>query len=518
MKISLDQLDARGLRVDLGVAGQGGQQGEELVSIRSANGLKGTLEQHGDRLVLEGVTAARVELDALRLLLGDLVLAMTSGATLTGVALALDQAKEALRLQLTTTSLEAPALRVAVEDVVIEGRVVLTAPRLMVRGDDGSLSAERLTLADFALRIGGVEVMAETVVGSAVEIAWGEAGFRLVAGSFEAPSLRITAPDIHLVAGDVAVTALSLHGAKISIGRVALERGDLALSFAPPAAPAPATASVPPPAAAHASAPPGPVGAPAFDWPVLDALSGQLDVDVVVDLTVPIIGRRHATHRLRVAIADGAIDYRALEKNLSRLEDALLDFSVRDGALVLERVNPLFPARGHGKPVVVWDVDAAGLELAGRDRVRLAVLPHARLASTGDEQEKEQENPPKEASKSSFALRQLELRDINARLALAHIALPALGQVRPRHLGSLVLGGNVFLDPDGAPRPGSLLGELSDLALTLDGLLVGTTRLDVTSLTAAAVSPIEVAFTGIHPTKVQLGLSALVLEGVDIAT
>ena len=505
MKISLEHLDARALRVELPGAG------DEVISIRAAKGLRGTVQQGEDRLVLEGVTAERVELDALRLLLGELVLAMVSGATLSGLGVALEQIKSQLVLLATATSLDAPDLNVAVDEVLVRGRIALTSPRLSVHGDEGSLSSQRVELAGFVLRIGDVELTAETLVGVSVEIAWGTAGFRLVAGSLEAPSLQFTAPDVRLAASNVAVSELSLHGAKLSLGRAALERGDLTVSLAPAPAPAPARASAPPPAPARASAPPP---APAlFDWRVLDTLSGQLDVDVVVDLTVPIIGRRKATHRLRVAIENGAIDYRALEKNLARLEDALLDFSVRDGALVLERVNPLFPARGHGKPVVIWDVDAAGLELAGRDRVRLAVLPHARLASDAEEQDRE-------PSKRSIALRQLELRDIHARLALAPVDASvsgASGKLRLRHLGSVVLAGSVFHDPEGPPRPGSVLGELADFAASLDGLTLGTTRLDVTSLTAAAFSPIEITFAGVSPTQVQLGLSALVFEGVDIA-
>ena len=496
MKISLEHLDARALRVELP------GEGQEVVAVRAAKALRGALEQASDRLVLSGVVAEHLELEALRLLLGSLVLAMAAGATAKELEVALEQTKETLELDLTTPLYEAPELSFEVDDVHVRGRVALTSVRLSVRGDDGSLSCERLDLTDFVLRIGAVELVAERLLGLAVEIAWGQAGFQLVAGSLEAPSLRLTAPELRLDANGVDVRSLALHGTKLSIGKVALERGDVAVSFPPvPESPTPIDASPAPPTA----------GEPLVDMRFLDALSGQLDVDVVVDLTVPIIGRRHATHRLRVAIDEGSIDYRALEKNLSRLEDALLDFSVRDGALVLERVNPLFPTRGHGKPVVIWDVDAAGLELAKRDRVRLAVLPEARLASEAEEHEREA--PP---SRSSIVLRQLELRALNARLAMAPIALPSSGQLRPRHLGSLSIGGSLFHDPGGAARPGSMLGELSDLAASIDDLVLGTPHVDLANLSVAAFSPIEIAFSGLRPTQVQLGLTSLVLDDVTL--
>jgi len=51
---------------------------------------------------------------------------------------------------------------------------------------------------------------------------------------------------------------------------------------------------------------------------------------------VPIIGHRKATHRLRVPSQVHARLPRAREQ-LSTLENAVLDFSAKDGALRLER-------------------------------------------------------------------------------------------------------------------------------------------------------------------------------------
>jgi len=488
MRLSLERVDTRALRVDLPGAGN------ETISIRAAQGLRGTIEQSGERLALSDVSAESVELEALRIVLGDLVLSSVSGAVLTGLGLALEQSKGHLMLAATTASIAAKDLDVAVGDILVRGRVKLGSPELLVRGSEGSLASERVEIADFILRIGALEIATPTLVGLSVKIAWGAAGFRLVAASLEAPSLRMTTADVELGASGVAVTALSLDGAKLSIARAALEAGRLALSF---------RASTGGAAAAGAS------HEPLSDWTALDTLSGQLDVDLAVDLTVPIIGSRKATHRFRIAVESGALDYRALESNLATLEDALLDFSVRDGALVLERVNPLFPARGRGKPIVVWDVDAADLELAQRDRVRLSVLPRARFVSDADEKDRE-------PSKSSIALRELGLLRIDAHLALAPVALPLTGQLRPRHIGSLVLGGSVFHEPGGS-RAGSVLGELADLSATVHGLELGTSRLDAESLTAVTLAPIEIDFADVNPTKLQLGLSRVVLEGIALA-
>src|SRR5690606_11056084 len=93
---------------------------------------------------------------------------------------------------------------------------------------------------------------------------------------------------------------------------------------------------------------------PWLDWNLLDSLTGHAHVDVGIDITLPLIGRRRAVHQLRVGVQQGRIDYRALESDLSALEDALLDFSVRDDALVLELGIPLLPTRGMGKPLIRW--------------------------------------------------------------------------------------------------------------------------------------------------------------------
>ena len=468
--------------------------GNQAVSVRAAHGLRGTLEQGDGRLALSDVSAESVELEALRIMLGDLVLSSVAGAKLTGLGLALEQSNGQLMLAATTASIVAEDLHVAVDDILVRGRVRLAAPELVVRGGEGSVASKRVEIADLVLRIGELELAADSVVGLSVKIAWGAAGFRLAAASLAAPSLRLTTADVELAASAVAVDALSLDGGTLSMARVALESGLLGLSFRPSTG---ATAAVAGPAE------------PVVEWGALDTLSGQLDVDVAVDLAVPIIGRRRATHRFRIAIDSGALDYRALERNLATLEDALLDFSVRDGALVLERVNPLFPARGHGKPIVIWDVDAADLELATRNRVRLAVLPLARFV--GDAGEKD--DAP---SQSSTAVRELDLLQIEARLSLAPVTSLLRGQLRPRHIGSFVCGGNVFHEPGGS-RAGSVLGELQDLSATLQGLALGTSRLDAASLTAVALAPIEIAFTDVNPSRVQVGLAGVVLERIALA-
>lgn len=496
MKIALSGADLAGVEVDLGTT--------DVIRVRAAKALRGLVEQSGERLALSNIVAESVELEELRMLLGELVLAAPKGAVLSGLGMSLDQSASQLTLAATLVDIEAQELDITIGDVHVRGRAKLAAPNLVVHGDEGSLASSHVQITEFSLRIGTMELAADALRGVSVKILWGAAGFRLAATSLEAPTLRFVVPDVEVAGAGVNVLGFALDTHQIAIERASLESGSVALRMAPStsgpsvAAPAPA---------------PAPAAEPVVSLRTLDRLAGQLDVDVAVDVTVPIIGHRAATHRLRVAIDGGTIDYEALEHNLAKLEDALLDFSVRENALCLERVNPLFPTRGHGKPIVFWDLpSAADVELAHKRRVRLSALPNARLASDGS-----QPPPPPSsaaaAKPSPIALRELGLLRINARLGLAPPTEEVGGQVQLMSVGTLTLGGNIFHDPKGA-REGSLLGEAREVAVGLRALALGTSALTASSFVANELAPIEAAFRDVSLEKISVGFAGAALEGV----
>ncbi|MBX3203531.1 MAG: hypothetical protein KF764_00620 [Labilithrix sp.] len=495
MRVTLERVDTRGLRVDLPSPAR-----DQAVVLASASNLRGTLAIDEGKTTLSDVLADDVILASLRILLGELVLSSAAGARLTGLGLALEQSAGGLALDVTAASLLAEDLSVVIGDVAVRGRAHLGGVKLVVREGAGSLAAESVELGALSLRIGDLELAAEVVRGERVTIAWGPDPFRLTGAGLHAPSLRVTVPDTAIAAEDVTLAGLDVDGGSIGVARAAVESARVEVTLA---------ASAPADAAGRAPAAPSRAGEPLVDLSLLDALNGRLDVDVAVDLTVPIIGRRHATHRLRVAIDQGTIDYLALEKNLSRLEDAILDFAVRDGGLALERVNPLLPARGHGKPIVVWDLDAGDLELAKNDRVRLAVLPTARVVGADDPK------PGAPPAKSPIALRQLAFVGIDARLSVTP-GEPALerGQLRLKRVGSLALGGEVRYDPGEPAPPGLLRGDLAELAASVHGLAVGASVLDVEAVEAVRVAPFEIVFADVTPTAIRLDLNRLALERI----
>ncbi|MBX3261838.1 MAG: hypothetical protein KF782_19295 [Labilithrix sp.] len=460
--------------------------------IASTSNLRGEVALGGGKTSLSGVLADDVVLASLRVLLGKLILSSAAGARLTGLGVGLEESAGGLALDVTATSLVAEDLSVEIGDVAVRGRASLGGVELVVRGGEGSLAAESVELGAFSLRIGALELASDVVRGERVRIAWGPDPFRLTAAGLHAPGLRVSVPGARIAAGGVALAAFDVDGGSVAVGRAAVEGARVEVKMGGGAA---SEAAPAPPRARE----------PLLDLRLLDALEGRLDVDVEVDLTVPIIGRRQATHRLRVGIDQGTIDFLALERNLSRLEDAILDFAVRDGGLALERVNPLLPARGHGKPIVVWDLDAADLELAKNDRVRLSVLPNARVVGADDPK------PEAPQAKSPISLRHLAFLGLDARLRLAPIEL-ASGQLRLKHVGGLTLGGEVRYDPGEPAPPGLVRGDLSELAASVHRLALGASTLDVEAVQVDRVAPVEVAFADVTPTSLALDLKGLVLQ------
>ncbi|MEZ4438084.1 MAG: hypothetical protein R3B72_03300 [Polyangiaceae bacterium] len=215
----------------------------------------------------------------------------------------------------------------------------------------------------------------------------------------------------------------------------------------------------------------------------LDKLNGKIDVDLTADATVPVIGGRRATHHFRLRVDHGAINYYRLEKSLSTLEDALLDFRVEGRELALVVNVPLMKKR-----LVSWPLpDEEERGLANRHLIRLRRLLDYRLA-TGNTQA-----PPKakaDKPREGLALRELRFDGIDIALRWSggdELELPGGGRVvlgsaqRPA-VSDLTLRGGLRHTP-GAPTapPGELDLQLDKLRLALSDVAVGRSRLDVGS-------------------------------------
>lgn len=238
---------------------------------------------------------------------------------------------------------------------------------------------------------------------------------------------------------------------------------------------------------------------PLLDLRALDLLQGKLDVDLTADFTVPVLGRRKATHHFRIPIDHGTINYRELERDLASLEDSVIDIAVRGTNLELERRVPLIP--GTNKPILVWPLNEVELGLAKRRLVRLRTLPNLRVP---DEVKKADDRA---SGGSSVALRRLDFDDIVAQLSLPARETPdgaepmrplASAIVRPA-IGNLTVRGDVRHDPRVELAPTGLVMQATALSAGLVELPVGEVKLSAEKIDIGAVEDATLSFEGPRP-------------------
>ena len=114
---------------------------------------------------------------------------------------------------------------------------------------------------------------------------------------------------------------------------------------------------------------------------------------------------------------------------------------------------------------MIWDLTPEDYRLAERNRVRLAVLPKARLSSP------RQSEPPLEPGSNSngsrFALRHLTLANIDTDLSVSPQKSSMNAPLRELVVGALHVQGTVHHDPESLPRGGILRLDADKLTATL---------------------------------------------------
>lgn len=492
MRIDLGQLSFHDFRGEFPVAGS--QVPARRVALYAAEGLRGTLATSPDGFELSELSAGRLQLSSLSWSFGKVGLETEQPATLSSLQGAVRQSAGELALQLELGGLEAGQLTLTVGELRLSGQLEAHGVSLAVGEGVGLLRFASARLRSFELHTASMHVRVPELSVSGLLVDWGGSAFRLEAELAEAAVLTLEQAGRTLRAGGVALSALHSLGAELTLGRVALERLEVQADLTPTQGEGERTEKA--------------SGGP-LDLRLLDALAGRLHVDVRVDLTVPFLGRRQATHALRLGLEEGTLDYREFEHCLATLEDSLLDFSVREGALVLERGIPLLSTRGRGKPILIWELGADDLARAERRRVRLSLLPHYRLAGRSDsEAPRESEGGP-----SAFQLRSLSLLDIDA--ALSSTEAVAQGPISDLTFSRLRVTGELHHDPDGVPHPGLLRVTGESLQTTLSALALGTRRLSA-RLELATLPQAELAFAGLRPRSLTGAVEALTLTDLAL--
>lgn len=398
-----------------------------------------------------------------------------------------------LLLELTDTIASGREIALSVAGFDVRGQVSLEGAHLHLAGREGTVTASRLLITNVTIMGHGLRLGGQELVATNVSTSWGESGLRLRAATVDVRALQVIGDheplDGTLVLEGITISNLAVNGDDVQLARlrVATTKVDVAV----------------PAHEADAAKPAASGSSPILDrfLGVLDRLTGHINVDLGLDLTVPVIGRRRATHHFRMPIDAGTIDYRQLEDNLSTLEDSLLDFSVRDEGLVLEVGIPFLPTRGKGKPIVTWALNEADVALAHQQRVRLSILakPNTNGDPGGD--------PGEGDEKSAVSVRKAHAAGLDVKLAVAHADDSPV-----RSIGSLALDGDITYATDEATA-GVLRGQAEKVELGA----IGAGRFAATGLRVDAVSDVEIAFVGATPVRAKLVATNIHLDDLHVA-
>jgi hypothetical protein len=227
---------------------------------------------------------------------------------------------------------------------------------------------------------------------------------------------------------------------------------------------------------------------------------------------VPVLGRRRATHRFRVPIDAGTIDYRQLESDLHWLEDAFVDLELMGGRLVLEQDLPLIPFAG--KALLWWDLSPEELALARQRRVKLSTLPHF-------------EKPPREPGprkKSSVSLHTIALRKIDielnihvpVELVLGEVARVQFGSDQRPSLVKLTVAGELHHSRHDDLAETTLTGAIEQLAASRADLRAGSAAISAGGLELARLEHVCLEFNGFRPGRLTGVLSSACARNVTI--
>jgi len=239
------------------------------------------------------------------------------------------------------------------------------------------------------------------------------------------------------------------------------------------------------------------------DFEFLDSLNGHVNVDVDVDADVPVIGTRKATHPYRTPITDGTVSIEKLEDDLSGLEDAVIDFELEDGKLILEKDLPLIP--WDNTTLISWDLDPEELALAERDRVRLRTLLNYDLHfGDGD-------GGGGGGGTAGVVLRRIAARNLDVVLSMTRPAAIALGDAGTIRVGTedrpglveLSASGEAHFEPGKELAPTTLNASIDEVLLGLAGLKIAIAAIDADAIRLQKIRDVEITLEGYLPRRLE---------------
>ncbi len=465
LSIGVERLGAEGFRLELG----GKDGATNLVALAPGGGIRGRYEQDDAAIGLRALRADTLALSEFRWQLSNGQVELAAPSQLREVEI------EATIARGDATPKFVGAIRAAAVDATVN----ITLGGLTIQGATLRIQSFEFT----ASPDGKVAVRFGQVSAATLEV--------LTRG------MQLSVADV-LAAGPCTIDPAGLRIESLDVGRVTAKLPDLT-SKAADAAP---------------TTPKGPRTLP--NLPFLPHLHGKIAVDVIPDVTLPIIGSRKATHAFRIPVEGGIIKLGDVESGLSTLENLVIDFEVEDGKLVLEKDIPLIPF--DNKPLVEWKLDGPAQALANDKRVALSTLMQATLPASA----KKEADAERKKKGKAIDLRRLDLANIDVDLRCAGTSELAvaggtvrLGDAQRPAIGELRVTGNLTHVP-GDPSPGQLSLTAKNLLAGLDGVSVGDRTLTVSEVGVGAIDGVTVAFAGVKPQSAEARASGLTLRGVHL--
>ncbi len=236
----------------------------------------------------------------------------------------------------------------------------------------------------------------------------------------------------------------------------------------------------------------------------LDSLSGHIDLTINVVLDLPVVGKRTLDQSLKVPVAEGSLDFRALEDSLDWLEGRFIDIEPHDGRLAVRWKVPIFGS-SHDLISFALDQDASALVTFGRVPVRS--LADFRVGSGGKSDDK------KRKILQSFSVDAIDI---------------ALSLLAPRSVetstGVIMFGGEdepgmVDLKVTGALHdkgPGSLKGRIGSVDTTIKDVFIGPVQVTADRLHFDGLDELEVTFDGFSPAALRVLIHRVTATNLDV--
>ena len=546
MRVDLSELHTKTL--DLQISPQGtSEEQRQYVRVREVEALAGVFESNPSTVCIKNMLARRAVIDALRLVFGTVILEVAGGTELKNVSSDYESSGDKLDMSILMETLECAQLVVEVATIRAEAGLILEQGRVSVTSNGGRIEAKSGVFRNFQLDISNIHLKSPELHVKNLVMTWGEAGFEMRADDVTSDVFEFITVGTTATLQGIQAEQLHVHDADWSIKGLLAASGRVHL--------VPETLTPDPNQVGESEQEVAVIGeeykseVPVFSWSMLDTLSGYFNVDLGVDVKVPVIQHRRAVHHFRVPIEEGRLNFRDLEHNLAMLEELLLDFSVRDDELVLELGVPFLPTRGHGKRLVKWALSSEEQPWAENHFVRLSTLAQPQIVvSQNSSPPKALPAPPENVDESSSqgdapagayvpevastalatvtphdpdsesALDKLAFNNIEVELAMAKAASPQEALLKTLEVGSLKVQGDVIHQSTGELERTGVHGSLTDVRFSLDDFPLAGRKFDLNKVEVEGESGFKAELENLKLLSCLIDLGRIRAKSIDFGT